>query len=104
MSNGYEVQLDALRRAAGAAGSAAEQVSAVDLAGALGEAAAALPGARCVRAIETLGAAWSDDIRDWTTRAKDHGQSLTAAADGYAGNDAAVARDFHEVRAEVGAL
>ncbi|MGC7095642.1 type VII secretion target [Amycolatopsis lurida] len=103
MSNGYEVQLEALRRAALAADSAAEQVSAADLASALGEAVAGLPGARCARAVEAVGEAWRGDLADWASQARGYGQSLTGAADGYARNDAAVAQDFHGVRIGEGA-
>ncbi|MBN6036649.1 type VII secretion target [Amycolatopsis sp. 195334CR] len=102
MSNGYEVHLEALRRAALAADSAAEQVSAADLGSALREAVAGLPGARCAQAVEAAGEAWRGELADWSSRARGYGQSLTGAADGYGRNDAAVAQDFLGVRIEGG--
>ncbi|WP_246258127.1 LppA family lipoprotein [Amycolatopsis anabasis] len=58
----YEAQIAALRHAANAARSAGEQVSGVDLAGAIAEAGTALPGAQTARSFTTLGNAWRGDL------------------------------------------
>lgn len=86
--NGYHAQIDALRDAAKAAESAAEQVSDIDLASALGEAGDGMPGARCVQSFRTLGNAWQGDISDWTSQAHRYADAVTAA-DQYSENEQA---------------
>lgn len=98
MVNGYQAQIDALRDAAKAATSAGEQVSGVDLAGAVGEAGAGMPGARCVRSFETLGTAWRGDISGWVSQAEGYAQALTSAADNYTDNEDAAESDFRAFR------
>lgn len=98
MVNDYQAQIDALRDAAKAAASAGEQVSGVDLAGAVGEAGAGMPGAHCVRSFQTLGNAGRGDISGWVSQAQGYAQALTSAADNYRENEAAAESDFHAFR------
>jgi hypothetical protein len=92
--NGYQAQIDALRDAAKAAASAGEQVAAIDLAGALGEAGKGMPGARCVQSLTSLGTAWRADISGWAAQAEGYADALTAAAAKYSGNEKAAEADF----------
>lgn len=98
MVNGYQAQIDALRDAAKAAASAADQVSGVDLASAVGEAPTGMRGARCVRSFQTLGIAWRGDISGWVSQAQGYAQALTSAADNYHENEAAAESDFRAFR------
>lgn len=91
---GYQAEIDALRLAAEAAGSAGEQVSGVDLAGSLGQAGSGMPGARSGQSFETLGNAWRGDIEGWVSQAKSYADALTSAADTYSANESAAERDF----------
>lgn len=94
MGNGYQAQIAGLRSAAKAADSAAEQVSGIDLAGAIGEAADGMPGSRCVQSFNPLGNAWRGDIAGWVSQASGYADALTAAADTYSANEDAAANDF----------
>lgn len=95
---GYQAKIDDLRRAAKAAGSAGEQVAEVDLPGAIRNAVDGMPGARCVRSLETLGNAWRGDIAGWVSQAKDYAEALTAAAQTYSSNEDAASDDFRILR------
>lgn len=102
VGNGYQAEIDALRSAAEAASSAAEQVSGVDLAGAVGEAGAGMPGARCVQAFERLGSSWKSEIDGWVAQADGYAKALTGAADHYGGNEQAAGQDFGALAASGG--
>lgn len=95
---GYQTQIEALRSAAGAARSAGEQVSGVNLSETVAEAGTGMPGARCVRSFETLGNAWRGDLSGWVSQADGYADALVAAADKYAANEDAAADDFRAHR------
>ncbi|MGH3931999.1 MAG: hypothetical protein ACRDTF_18720, partial [Pseudonocardiaceae bacterium] len=71
---GYEVAIDALRKAGYAAEGAGEQVGMVDLGGALSGLADALPGSRSVQAAAGAGNTWAAQIKGWSTEAERLGQ------------------------------
>ncbi|WP_199430875.1 hypothetical protein [Qaidamihabitans albus] len=90
--SGYEARIDALRAAAKAARSASEQVSEIDLAGAVAGAGAGIPGARSVGSLSTLGEAWRRDLASWVARADGYADALSTAAHNYEVNDDAAER------------
>lgn len=94
MGNGLGVQIAALRDAAAASASAAEQVAEVDLAGAISEAGTGVPGARAVQSFTTVGDNWRTDISSWVGWAEEYATALNSSADGYASDEAAAERDF----------
>lgn len=91
---GYEVVLGEIRNAAGAAGSAGDQVAAIALSEATAGAGAALPGSRTTDAIARLGTAWDSRTAGWSADARGYATSLTEAADGYEANEAAAEADL----------
>jgi len=92
--NGYQVIIDALRKAGIAAESAGEQVGAVDLAGTLTSVADALPGSRSVQAATGVTNAWTDQIEHWSIDAQKLGQGMSASADHYAASEDAAEADL----------
>lgn len=92
--SGYQVVIDALRKAGGAAESAGDQVGAVDLAGILTGVADGLPGGRSAEAASGAGNAWTDQIRRWSTEAQRLGQGMSVSADHYAASEDAAAADL----------
>lgn len=92
--SGYQVIIDALRKAGGAAESAGEQAGAVDLAGTLTGVADALPGSRSVQAAMGAANAWTNQIERWSTDAQSLGQGMSASADRYAASEDAAEADL----------
>ncbi|MGH4020393.1 MAG: hypothetical protein ACRDT0_14390 [Pseudonocardiaceae bacterium] len=92
--SGYQVIIDALRQAGGAAESAGEQVGAVDLAGTLTDVADALPGSRSVQAATGAANVWTDQIERWRADAQRLGQGMSASADRYAASEEAAEADL----------
>jgi hypothetical protein len=90
----YQTQIGALRKAAGAAESAGEQVSAVRLADAIAEAAKGMPGGQSVAALTALGMAWADEITWWVGQSTEYTKALRSAADYYETHEAAAERDL----------
>lgn len=95
MGSDYQAQIDDLTAAAKAARSAAEQVSAIDLAGAIDKAGSGVPGAQCVKSFTSIGQAWREHIKEWGSQADRYATALTAAADTYSRNEDAAAEDFN---------
>jgi len=91
---GFEVEIDALRRAGEAAGSAGGQAGAVDLAEVISNVGGALPGGRCGRAATAVAEVWRGQISDFSGAASALGREMAAAADGYAACDDAARRDL----------
>lgn len=91
---GYRAQIEELRKAAKAARSAGEQASGMDLAAAIDEAGAGMPGARSVQSFATVGEAWRNDIAGWVTQVEGYADALTTAADNYESNESVANHDF----------
>lgn len=98
MGSEYQAQIDDLRAAAKAATSVSEQVSAIDLAGAIDEAGSGVPGAQCVTSFTRLGEAWREHVKNWRSLADRYATALTTAADTYTRNEDAAAEDFNTFR------
>ncbi|MQA61376.1 MAG: hypothetical protein GEU86_07730 [Actinophytocola sp.] len=94
MGTSHEVQIKALREAARAAGSAADQVSKIDLAAAVAAAGEGMPGSRSASSLSNIASRWSDDVSRWVSQANGYAQALTTAADRYAADEAAAEQDF----------
>lgn len=92
--SGYQVIIDALRKAGDAAESAGEQAGAVNLAGTLTGVADALPGSRSTQAATGTANAWADQIERWSTGAQMLGQGMSASADRYAASEDAAEADL----------
>ena len=96
--DGYGVEIEALRTAADAANSAAEQVCAVTSATAMDKVHGAMPGS----AVSTASAPWTewfdrDRLEAWATAATEHGERLHKSADLYAENEEAAEAAFRSV-------
>lgn len=85
--SGYQVIIDALRKAGDAAESAGKQAGAADLAGTLTGVADALPGSRSTQAATGAANAWTDQIERSSTGAQRLGQGMSASADRYAASE-----------------
>jgi hypothetical protein len=92
--NGYQVVIEALRRAGRAAESAGEQAGAVNLAGALSGVAGALPGSRSGPAAARLANAWRGRLGSWSAETRRLGQGMVLSADHYAASDQAAKADL----------
>ncbi|MEV4643200.1 hypothetical protein AB0J80_38280 [Actinoplanes sp. NPDC049548] len=92
--SGFEVQIDQLRTAAEAAGSAADQARAVDPGAGLDAIAAALPGGVAASSAPTLASTFNQRARTWADDIDRWGRSVTAVAQTYADSDDAARRAF----------
>jgi hypothetical protein len=92
--SGYQVIIDALRKAGDTAENAGKQAGAVDLAGTLTGVAEALPGSRSTPAATGAANAWTDQIEHWSTSAQMFGQAMSASADRYAASEDAAEADL----------
>lgn len=95
--SGYGVQIQALRQAGKAASSAGDQVKDVDLPGAIGHAASAMPGSTSAQSFSTLGNAWRGHLSGWVAQAEGYASALSSSADVYAANEAAAKASFPTV-------
>lgn len=92
--SGFEVVIEALRKAGKAATSAGEQAAAVDLGGTLSGVPGALPGSRSAEVAPRTATAWRSQIKGWSEQAGEHGRLLNTAADHYAANEEAAKQDL----------
>jgi hypothetical protein len=92
--NGFEVDVDGLRLAAGAAASAGEQAKQVHLGDGATEVAAALPGSVAATKAEPLATAWDQRLTAWGDDVGTFSADLTAAADYYVAHEDAAQQDF----------
>ncbi len=97
---GYRAEIGALRTAAAAVRKASEQVSAVDLAGAVRGAAAGMPGSRCVQSFDAVSKTWQSALTGWVKQADDYADALNSAADDYSANEDAASAAFGGTRAD----
>jgi hypothetical protein len=91
---GYEVVIEAMRSAAAAASSAADQASRVLPGPALVNLHDAMPGARVAGKLDRVRAVWTGKGVGWAGRMTDYASGLSNSADSYAANEASAARDL----------
>jgi len=94
---GYEVVIEAMRKASTAAGEAAKTVGKVDLGVAVDDVGTALPGSRSGPAATALASAWTNQLKSWSSDANGYADNLAKSADLYAGNEAAARADFQSI-------
>lgn len=92
--NGYEADIEQLRRAADAATSVGEQAREIDLGGSVNRVATGLPGSESAVAAAKLAGAWEQRLTTWATDIRGFGDAVSAAASSYAASDEAAAEAF----------
>jgi hypothetical protein len=95
--SGYEVVMEAIEKAAGAAGRAAEGVKPVDLAGTLAGVAQGLPGGTAIEAARLLGDVWGRELPTWARNMGDYSTQLSTAAHRYRTDEDAAEADLRAV-------
>jgi hypothetical protein len=94
---GFELEIEQIRRAAGAARSGGDQLGTVDAGATMGGVPAALLGSRSGGPIATLADSWRQQVTFWGNGLIDHATNLAASADLYAANESAAAEVFAPV-------
>lgn len=92
--DGYEVDIEGLRKAARAAGSAGEQAGRVKLAE-VTSVTEAMPGSASAGQAQTLAAAWGERLRGWSADITAFSGNLAASADVYEKDEVAAEKDFN---------
>jgi len=92
--DGFQVDIDGLRNAADAAGSAGEQATRVHLGDGATEIAGALPGSASSGKAEALATVWEQRLTTWGEDVTAFGTDLAASADRYATDEDAAREDF----------
>jgi hypothetical protein len=91
---GYEVVIEAMRKASAASGDAATAAGKVDLGGAVDDIDTAMPGSTSGPAADALATMWTDQVKTWSADAGGYAKDLSTAADHYAANEEAAKADF----------
>ncbi|MEU6266855.1 hypothetical protein [Saccharopolyspora shandongensis] len=94
----FKIRPDELRKAAGQASSAAEQVRGVALRTGAEQIARALPGAAASSAAAALAGDWNAEVEQWAKATGDYGQNLDACATQYLAGDNSIAEEFTAIR------
>ncbi|ANN16345.1 hypothetical protein SD37_12270 [Amycolatopsis orientalis] len=94
MTGGYEVTLEAIVAASGAAKRASNDVRQVDLAAALTGVAAGLPGGVSGEAARQLADAWGRAVPGWAENAAGYSGQLDEAAVRYRSNELVASREL----------
>ncbi|MEV0697065.1 hypothetical protein AB0I53_03975 [Saccharopolyspora sp. NPDC050389] len=94
----FKIRPDELRKAAGQASCAAEQVRGVALRTGAEQIARALPGAAASSAAVALAGDWDAEIEQWARATGDYGQNLDACAAQYLDDDSSVTETFAAIR------
>ncbi|EMD26891.1 hypothetical protein [Amycolatopsis azurea] len=94
MAGGYEVVLEAIGAASGAAKRASDDVGKVDLAATLADVAAGLPGGVSGEAARLLADAWGRAVPGWVANTSDYAARLDEAAVRYRSNEQAASREL----------
>ncbi|MEV0085754.1 hypothetical protein [Saccharopolyspora sp. NPDC050642] len=98
----YTVNPDALRKAGASAKSAGEQAGQVKLGPPAEDISEAMPGGKSEGASKQVAQSWDKAIKSWSQAAAQHGESLTASADGYQQSDESSAADIDRVGTQAG--
>lgn len=91
---GYEADIDQLRRSADAATSVGEQAGGIGLGESVSSVATGLPGSESAVVATTLSSAWEERLGTWAADIRRFGESVSAAADGYAASDETAEQAF----------
>ncbi|OLR91425.1 hypothetical protein [Actinokineospora bangkokensis] len=102
--DGYEVDVEGLRKAARAAGSAGEQAGQVKLGEAVRPVGAAMPGSAAAGRAQALAEAWDERLRAWSADIATFSGNLGTSADGYQRNEDAAKADFGGIGALLDSL
>ncbi|EME62999.1 hypothetical protein [Amycolatopsis decaplanina] len=94
MAGGYEVALEAIGAASGAAKRASDDVGKVDLAATLADVADGLPGGVSGEAARLLADAWGRAVPGWAGNTADYAERLDEAAVRYRSNEQEASRDL----------
>ncbi|MBM7776470.1 hypothetical protein JOD54_006674 [Actinokineospora baliensis] len=100
--DGYDVNVEGLRRAAKAAGSAGEQAGQVRLGESVSPVAEAMPGSASAGQAKALATAWDQRLRGWSADITTFSGNLTTSADGYDKDEASAVEDFSLVGGMLG--
>ncbi|GAA3011954.1 hypothetical protein [Actinokineospora diospyrosa] len=92
--DGYNVNVEGLRRAAKAADSAGDQAAQVKLGEAVTPVSEAMPGSASAGQAKALAAAWNNRMRDWSADIVLLSGNITTSANDYEKDEAAAAQDF----------
>lgn len=102
MSGGYEVVLDRIEAASGAARRAADAVKPVDLTSALAGVAPGLPGGASGDAARLLADAWGTAVPGWVKNTGEYSAQLEGSARLYRSNEQAAVHDLRTAAAHGG--
>jgi hypothetical protein len=94
---GFEVQIEALEKAARAGSSAADQVDDLELSGVLDGVGREMPGADAAGLAREVAACWRDTFRVWCADVRAHAAGLEAAAAKYRCSEDAALIDFTRI-------
>ncbi len=94
MAGGYEVVLEAIGAASGAANRASDDVGQVDLAGALAGVSAGLPGGAAVEAARLLADTWDRAVPGWVKNVSEYAAGLDEAAVRYRSNELVASQEL----------
>jgi hypothetical protein len=94
---GYEVVIEAMRKASAAAADSATQAGKVQLGGAIDDVGTAMPGSTSAGAAEQLATTWSNQLKTWNSDADGYAKDLSTAADHYAASEEAAKADFQGI-------
>lgn len=92
--SGFQAQIGQLRKAANAAGSAADQARVVDPGTGLEAIATALPGGVAASKSPALASAFNERARGWADEIDRWSTSVTSAATAYSSSDESARRAF----------
>jgi hypothetical protein len=92
--SGYEVEIDQLRAASRAAGSAATQARAVEPGSGLGAIVAALPGGDAAKIAPTLATTFNERATGWADEIDRWSGNVSSAAKTYSENEDSAERAF----------
>ncbi|WIY01049.1 hypothetical protein QRX60_44620 [Amycolatopsis mongoliensis] len=94
MSSGFEITLEALRTASGAARRASNAVAQVDLGDALAQVGPGLPGGVSGEAARLLADKWGRVVPGWVHNTTGYADQLDASVRLYQADDAAAGQDL----------
>ena len=94
---GYEVVIEAMRRASAAAADSAAQAGGIGLGAAVDDVDSAMPGSTSAGAAEKLAGTWRNQLTTWSTDTDGYATDLSTAADHYAASEDAARADFQGI-------
>lgn len=92
--SGYEADIEKLRRSADAATAVGEQAGDIGLGESVNPVSTRLPGSESAIVATKLAGAWEQRLGTWAADIRGFGESVSAAADGYAASEEAAEEAF----------